>query len=190
VLESMGLWERRKDRLGTWSRGMKQRLAIGRALLHRPAVLFLDEPTAGFDPQAAAQLRDEVRALVKSSGTTVFLTTHNLHEAEELCHEVAVLRQGSLVAQGAPGSLRGTVATRLEVRGTGFAPPLLAKLRKRKEVVSCDAEDGKLVLTLASDLPGAPLVRLIVDSGAAIEEVVRPRSTLEESFLAILGGKP
>jgi ABC-2 type transport system ATP-binding protein len=186
VLEGMGLWERRKDRLGTWSRGMKQRLAIGRALLHRPAVLFLDEPTAGFDAQAAAQLRQEVRALVRDSGTTVFLTTHNLHEAEELCDEVAVLRQGRVVAQGRPDALRGDVAPTLEVRGDGFTAAVLARLRRRKEVASCEHKDGRLVVTLTGDLPGAPLVRLLVDAGARIEEVVRPRSTLEESFLAIL----
>jgi ABC-2 type transport system ATP-binding protein len=191
VLEGMGLWERRKDRLGTWSRGMKQRLAIGRALLHRPAVLFLDEPTAGFDPQAAAQLRQEVRSLVRDSGTTVFLTTHNLHEAEELCDEVAVLRQGRLVAQGRPDSLRGNVAPTLEVRGTGFTAPLVARLRKRKEVAACDLDGaGRLRLTLTGDHPGAPLVRLLVESGAKVEEVLRPRSSLEESFLAILEGKP
>ena len=186
VLEDMGLWERRKDRLGTWSRGMKQLLAIGRALLHRPAVVFLDEPTAGFDPEAAARLRQEVRALVRSSGTTVFLTTHNLHEAEELCDEVAVLRQGRLVAQGRPDALRGDVAPTLEVRGDGFTAAVLARLRKRKEVASCEVRDGRLVVTLTGDHPGAPLVRLLVDAGARIEEVVRPRSTLEESFLAIL----
>ena len=186
ALEGMGLWERRKDRLGTWSRGMKQRLAIGRALLHRPAVLFLDEPTAGFDAQAAAQLRQEVRALVRDSGTTVFLTTHNLHEAEELCDEVAVLRQGRVVAQGRPDALRGDVAPTLEVRGDGFTAAALARLRRRKEVASCEQRDGRLVVTLTGDLPGAPLVRLLVDAGARIEEVVRPRSTLEESFLAIL----
>ncbi|MEA3137389.1 MAG: type transport system ATP-binding protein [Thermoplasmata archaeon] len=190
VLEGMGLWDRRKDRLGTWSRGMKQRLAIGRALLHRPTVLFLDEPTAGFDPQAAAQLRQEMRALVRSAGTTVFLNTHNLHEAEELCDEVAVLRQGRVVAQGRPDALRGNVAPTLEVRGAGFTAPIVAKLRKRKEVAACAAEDGRLLITLSGDHPGAPLVRLLVESGARVEEVVRPRSSLEESFLAILEAKP
>lgn len=186
TLEGMGLWERRKDRLGSWSRGMKQRLAIGRALLHRPQVLFLDEPTAGFDPQAALTLRDEVRGLAKETGTTVFLTTHNLREADALCHEVAVLRQGRLVAHGRPDALRGPVAPTLEVRGSGFTAPLVARLRRRKEVAAADASEGRLLLTLAGDVPAAPLVRLLVDGGAAVEEVVRPRATLEESFLAVL----
>jgi ABC-2 type transport system ATP-binding protein len=187
VLDGMGLWDRRKDRLVTWSRGMKQRLAIGRALLHRPQVLFLDEPTAGFDAQAAGQLRKEVRDLVAASGTTVFLTTHNLREAEQLCDEVAVLRQGRIVAQGAPDSLRSGAAPTIQVRGAGFTPTLLARLRRRKEVAECSAKDGRLTITLAGEHAGAPLVRLLVDGGARIEEVVRPHASLEESFLAILG---
>lgn len=98
LLASLGLWERRNEQVKTWSRGMKQKLAIARALLHRPQLIFLDEPTAGLDPIAAASLRDDLRTLVEREGVTVFLTMHNLAEAEKLCHRVGIIRQGRLLA--------------------------------------------------------------------------------------------
>lgn len=188
ALRRIGLWERRDDRVGTWSRGMKQQLAIARATLHNPAVLFLDEPTAGFDPAAAARLRKDVRDIAQA-GTTVFLTTHNLHEAEEVCDRVAVLQNGRLVAEGPPATLRAG-PQRITITGRGFTAPLVARLRKRKEVAACRAAGGRLEIELASeapDAPAAPLVRLLVEGGASVEEVVRPRASLEAAFLAILG---
>ncbi len=100
LLTHLDLWERR------WSRGMKQKLAVARALLHHPSLVFLDEPTAGFDPIAAASLRDDLASLVAREGVTVFLNTHNLTEAEKLCAQVGVIRQGKLVTVGAPDALR------------------------------------------------------------------------------------
>src|SRR6478752_3016179 len=96
LLTHLSLYDRRKERVSTWSRGMKQKLAIARVLLHRPDLIFLDEPTAGLDPVAAAALRDDLEALVQREGTTVFLNTHNLPEAERLCQQVGVIREGRL----------------------------------------------------------------------------------------------
>lgn len=106
LLTHLDLWERRRDCVGTWSRGMKQKLAVACALLHHPPLVFLDEPTAGFDPLAAAALRRDLASLIGREGVTVFLTTHNLTEAEKLCAQVAVIRQGKLLAVGAPDELR------------------------------------------------------------------------------------
>src|SRR5207245_8426176 len=106
LLQAFGLWERRREAAGVWSRGMKQKLAVARALLHRPPLIFLDEPTAGLDPVAAAALRDDLAALAAREGTTVFITTHNLAEAEKLCARVAVIRRGRLLDVGHPDELR------------------------------------------------------------------------------------
>ncbi len=106
LLEQADLWERRHEPVGRWSRGMKQKLAVARALLHRPAVVFLDEPTAGLDPVAAVAFRRDVARMVAREGITVFLTTHNLAEAEKVCDRVAVIRRGRLVAVGSPDTLR------------------------------------------------------------------------------------
>ena len=110
LLTGMGVWERRKDRVGTWSRGMKQRLALARALVHRPTLVFLDEPTAGLDVMAATEVRSGLAALAAREGVTVFLTTHNMAEAEKLCSLVAVIRQGKLLAVGHPDELRAPPA--------------------------------------------------------------------------------
>ena len=106
LLTDLGLWERRREAVGNWSRGMKQKLAVARALLHRPPLIFLDEPTAGLDPVAAAALRDDLQGLVQRQGVTVFLTTHNLAEAERLCAQVGVIREGRLLAVDTPARLR------------------------------------------------------------------------------------
>src|SRR5438045_4057079 len=105
LLTRMGLWDRRKETVFKWSRGMEQKLAIARAMLHRPDLVFLDDPTAGLDPVAANDLRKGLAALVSQQGTTIFLTTHNMAEAEKLCNLVAVIRQG-LGAFGSPAELR------------------------------------------------------------------------------------
>jgi ABC-2 type transport system ATP-binding protein len=103
-LKVMELWERRDNRVGTFSKGMKHRLALVRALLPEPKVLFLDEPTAGLDPEAAAEVRGIIRAL-SGEGRTIFLSTHNLAEAEQLCRRIAVIRT-HLVAVDSPQNLR------------------------------------------------------------------------------------
>jgi ABC-2 type transport system ATP-binding protein len=106
LLTHMGLWDRRSEAVIKWSRGMKQKLAIARAVLHRPGLVFLDEPTAGLDPVAAAGLRKDLASLASQQGATIFLTTHNMAEAEKLCQLVAVIRQGKLLAVGNPAELR------------------------------------------------------------------------------------
>jgi ABC-2 type transport system ATP-binding protein len=187
LLTHLGLWDRRRQRAGTWSRGMKQKLAIARALLHRPSLLFLDEPTAGLDPVAAAALRDDLANLVRREGVTVFLTTHNLSEAEKLCTLVGVIRQGRLLAVGHPDELRARAGgARAEIVGRGFAPALLAALRARPEVRAVQAQNGRLLIDLHDGVPLAPLVRLAVEAGAEVEEVHRGAPSLEEAFLTLM----
>src|SRR5579863_1324403 len=103
-LRLLELWERRGDKVGGFSKGMKQKLAIARALLHEPKVIFLDEPTAGLDPEASRVVRDFIKQL-RTEGRTIFLTTHNLPEADELCDLIGVFRT-KLLRLGAPAQLR------------------------------------------------------------------------------------
>lgn len=105
LLEQMDLAGRANDRIEHFSTGMKQLLSIARALLHRPAVLFLDEPTSGLDAHFARGIRERMRKL-KDDGTTVFLTTHNMEEAEQLCDRVAFIKRGKIVLQDAPANLK------------------------------------------------------------------------------------
>src|SRR3954468_13555833 len=108
LLELVGLSGREKERVEGYSRGMRQRLHIARGLLHRPEVLFLDEPSIGIDPIGARELRATVASLVQS-GTTVLLTTHYMFEADELCDRIAVISDGRIVAEGTPDQLKSRV---------------------------------------------------------------------------------
>lgn len=187
LLEGLGLWDRRRESVGSWSRGMKQKAAIARVLLHRPELVFLDEPTAGLDPLAAAGFRQELATLVRQEGLTVFLTTHNLSEAESLCHQVGVIRRGKLLAVGRPEVLRsGAGGLRVQVVGRRFSTEVIASLLGRPEVAGVENADGKLVISLKGSPGIAALVSLMVEAGVEIEEVTKMRASLEEVFLALM----
>lgn len=187
LLSNLDLWERRHEPAGTWSRGMKQKLAMARALLHRPALLFLDEPTSGLDPAAAARLRDDLESLVAREGVTVFLNTHNLGEAERLCQQIGIIRQGQLVANGSPEELRAQAGKpQLEITGKGFTADLIEELRHRPEVVSAELHNERLVVQFKETVETAPLVSKLVSAGAQVEEVIKTQSSLEEVFLSLV----
>jgi ABC-2 type transport system ATP-binding protein len=187
LLLHLDLWERRYELAGTWSRGMKQKLAIARALLHRPQLIFLDEPTAGLDPVAAAALRSDLATLADREGVTVFLTTHNLAEAEKLCQLVGVVRNGRLLALGSPEQLRSQAGKpRLEVRGRGFTTAVLQELRARPEVSELVQRDGQLLIGVNQSAETAPLVSLLVHCGVEIDEVHKGQADLEETFLSLV----
>jgi ABC-2 type transport system ATP-binding protein len=187
LLSHFELWDRRREGAGTWSRGMKQKLAVARAIFHRPKLIFLDEPSAGLDPVAAVALRDDLARLAAREGVTVFLTTHNLVEAEKLCTQVAVIRQGKLLAVGHPDELRARGGgPRVEVIGRGFTDAILARLRARPDVTSADIVNGRLALTLHDGAEAAPLVTDLVAAGAQVEEVRRGQASLEDVFLTLM----
>jgi ABC-2 type transport system ATP-binding protein len=187
LLTHLDLWDRRKERVGKWSRGMKQKLAVARALFHHPPLIFLDEPTAGFDPVAAAALRTDLAALVAREGVTVFLTTHNLTEAEKLCAQVGVIRNGKLLMVGNPDELRmSKVNPHVEITGRGFTEQILASLRERPEVANVEQQNSRLLIKLRGESEISPLVRMIVLSGGEVEEVCRGESSLEDVFLTLM----
>ena len=182
LLTQMGLWERRKDAVGKWSRGMAQKLALARALLHRPSLVLLDVPSA---------VREDLAALAAREGVTIYLTTHNTREAEQLCDRVAVIRQGRLVAVGDPDQLRARAGgPRIEIRGRGFDERALRPLRGDPNVAAVEAANGHLVIDLQQEAAAAPLVSLLVGAGAQVEEVRRGVASLEEVFLTLMREDP
>ncbi len=187
LLEGLGLWERRKDTVAEWSRGMKQKLAIARVLLHRPQLIFLDEPTAGLDVPTAAALREDLLGMVAQEGVTIFLTTHNLNEAEKLCAQVAVIRQGQLLAVGSPQELRARAGQpRLQVFGRGLNERALTVLQSQPGVGGVKFLNDHLEIALKEPAETAALVKLLVEHGAEIEEVHQSKPSLEEAFLSLL----
>ncbi len=187
LLTHLDLWDRRKEMVGKWSRGMKQKLAVARALFHHPPLIFLDEPTAGFDPVAAAALHSDLASLVAREGVTVFLNTHNLAEAEKLCAQVGVIRNGQLITVGSPDELRSRKGgLQVEIIGKGFNAQTLTLLRARPEVEQAEIQNNHLLIALRGESKTGPLVTLIVQSGGEVEEVRRTGTSLEDLFLAMM----
>ena len=191
LLVHLDLWDRRDDVVAGWSRGMKQKLAIARALLHRPELLFLDEPTAGLDPIAAGALRDDLARLVAREGVTVFLTTHNLAEAERLCALVGIVRGGRLLAVAPPTQLGGTGgAPRVEIVGSGLTDTMLGMLRGLSGVVAARADGRCLIVDLRSPAEVPTVVAALVRAGLHIEAVRNSAGSLEDAFASFLGARP
>jgi ABC-2 type transport system ATP-binding protein len=190
LLELVGLTGRERDRVETYSRGMRQRLHIARGLLHDPPVLFLDEPTIGLDPVGARELRETVAAL-RDSGKTILLTTHYMFEADELCSRVAVINKGRIVAEGTPGSLKASVRDRtvIEVVAFNVSDAALEAVRKLEGVdsLAVEAEDQTQVLSVQS-ARGVALIQPLLGtlSGAQVTSVTAREPTLEDAYVQLV----
>jgi len=187
LLEPVDLYDRRDEPIGRWSRGMKQKLAVARTLMHRPELIFLDEPTAGLDPVASSTLRDDLATLVAMEGVTIFLTTHNLAEAEKLCTQVGVINHGRLLAVGSPSDLRSkTSAPRLYVTGQGITPVIVDDVKKNGLVKKVGQQNGKLVMDLSDLTRSHEIVTQLVGAGVQIDEVRKEKADLEDVFLQLV----
>ncbi len=186
-LRMLGLWERRGERVGGFSKGMRQKLAIARALLHEPKVIFLDEPTSGLDPEAARIVLDFIKEL-RTEGRTIFLTTHNLPEADELCDMIGVFST-RLLQVDTPAHLRDSLFGRgTRVRLSGDATPWIAMVQALPFVRSVTAEQDTLSIALDNpDEQNPPLVQALVTAGAQIRAVEPISHSLEEVYLELLG---
>jgi len=185
-LRMMGLWERRGDVVGGFSKGMRQKLALARALLHEPDLVFLDEPTAGLDPEAAHMVRDYIRQL-KEQGRTVFLCTHNLDEADRLCDRIAVFKTRLLVVDTPAALRRKLFGRRVVFHLAGDATALTPAVRDFTFVQDVQAIDNKLVVRLDDpDTQNPQLIRALVNAGAAIQFVGELRYSLEDVYLQLM----
>lgn len=185
-LRLLGLWERRQDAAGTFSKGMKQKLAIARALLHEPKILFLDEPTAGLDPEAAKLVREFILD-VKAQGRTIFLTTHNLDEADRLCDRVAVFNQRLRVIDTPQGLRQQMYGRQVVFHLAEPAAPHQPVLQNLSYINRLEAVDNKLVVALEDPESHNPeLIRLLVNAGANIQFVGELRHSLEDIYLRLV----
>ncbi len=189
-LRMLGLWERRLDEAGSFSKGMRQKLAIARALLHEPKVLFLDEPTSGLDPEAAKRVRDFIAEL-KTEGRTIFLCTHNLDEADRLCARIAIFKT-RLLTVDTPANLRRRMFGRRVVFHLRLADDALAGAARQAPFVrEVSRVDNKLVVTLDDPEADNPaLVRLLVAAGAEVQFVGEVRHSLEDIYLQFIRETP
>ena len=186
LMQSFDLWDRRKDAVQTYSKGMKQKLSIIRALLHDPKYVFMDEPMSGLDPVASKTVKDFILDL-KAKGKTVVLSTHNLDDADRLSDRVAVI-QGSLIALDTPDNLRANLFKRTIVFHLKTADDdVVAKLRALPFVRSAERSENKLVIEVKNPEEENPqIVDLLVQTGYRVQFVGEVRHSLEEVYLKLV----
>jgi ABC-2 type transport system ATP-binding protein len=186
LLRLLGIWERRGDLVGTFSKGTKQKIAIARALIHDPKLLFLDEPTANLDPEAAKTVRDFILDLKKEK-RTIFINTHNLDEAERLCDRIGILKT-RLVTTGSPRSLaRGLHTRKTVIHLQHVDAKVSGAVEKLRVVKKLQIIDNKLILEMDDPERDNPeVVRTIVDKGGAVQFVTELKSTLEDVYLKMI----
>ena len=191
LLEVFDLESRAGEKASDYSKGMKQRLALARAMIHRPELLFLDEPTSGLDPVATRLVHDMVTHLSHDEERTVFLCTHNLDEAQKLCDRVAVLEHGKLVALGTPAELARKLgrSQRLELEVARGDEETVLRLLTEAPGVSAHRENGTIVAAGAAwaAIPG--LVTSLASAGVHIYRVAPQEASLEDTYFALQSEK-
>lgn len=192
LLEQVGLQDRGQERVEGYSRGMKQRLHIARALLHDPEILFLDEPTLGLDPVGARDLRQMI-ARLQEAGKTILLTTHYMFEADLLCERIAVIKKGRIIAQGSPQKLKELVQdlSVIEIEVFGVSQELLAQLRAQPYVDTVAIEEREQRQALLVQSPqGSEVVSKILGllDGVEVNKVTVREPTLEDAYVRLVKG--
>lgn len=192
ALGTFALADRADEKVRAYSKGMKQRLALARAIIHNPEILFLDEPTSGLDPVSARHVHQLITHLSHQEGCTVFLCTHNLAEAQKLCDRVAVLRHGRAVALGTPRELARRLVHNLSLEievGSEKAPAALDALRASPGVTGVMQDDGTITVTGAGREAAPDLVASLVRAGVRIYRVAPQEPSLEDVYFALEGEK-
>jgi ABC-2 type transport system ATP-binding protein len=183
VMEMVGLWERRKSLVNTFSGGMKRRLEIARGLLHSPRVLFLDEPTVGLDPQTRSSIWSYIRELKASEDITIFLTTHYMDEAE-YCERIAIMDQGVIIVLDTPEALKASVGKdRVQIH-TDDDAAAIAALSERFGIEAAVAE-GEVTFGVSEGEHFVP--RLFAELGQPIRSVSVARPSLDDVFMSYTG---
>lgn len=190
LLELFDLADRADDRVSEYSKGMKQKLALARAMVHQPKLLFLDEPTSGLDPVITRQVHRLIRDLSKNDSHTVFLCTHNLDEAQRLCDRVVVLEHGKVVALGAPADLARELwqGTRLEIETSPEkVEPALAVIHRFEDVWdAAQQEDHPMINLSLTQRDRVPeLVKALVQADIPIYQLTPEEPTLEDIYFAL-----
>ena len=184
-LKMLGLWEKRNARAGSFSKGMKQKLALARSLIHEPKLLFMDEPTANLDPESAKTVRDFILELRKQ-GRTIFLNTHNLDEAQRVCDRIAIIKT-KLLRLGTPAQLRDSLSKpKTEIRLAQAGETMVAALRKLIPN-NIEVSDNRLIVDVTDpDKENPAIIAAIASAGGQVRGVTQLTPTLEDVYLQIV----
>ena len=188
LLKMLDLWDRRDEPVATYSKGMKQKIAIARAFVHDPQVVFLDEPTAGLDPQASLTVREFIVAL-KKEGRTVFINSHHLDEVERLCDRIAVMNRTAL-AIGSPKDLARRYWGRTTVVELASLDPAYGDVVRGLDFASnVRIDDGRILVDLDDpEIRNPVIVEKLTRAGAKIEYVTELKRSLEDVYMKLIGG--
>jgi ABC-2 type transport system ATP-binding protein len=192
LLSFFGLESRANDKVETYSKGMKQRLALARALVNEPPLLFLDEPTSGLDPEAAHHVNELIANLSRGNGQTIILATHNLTEAQRLCDRVAVMNKGRILALGSLDELARKLwpATWVDIKFWQTpSESVVGKLKTHRGVMQVTGEGEALQIQVESNEVIPEVVRLLAVEGASILKVDPRDYTLEDIYFALQAGE-
>jgi len=184
ILECLDLLDAKDRKLSEYSTGMRQRLSLARAMLHQPKILFLDEPTSGLDPESAQNVNNLIKSLARDKGTTIFLCTHQLRYAEEICVKYGLISEGSMLAAGTLDELHALVFSGMTAKIKSDKYPQGLKMRQEGEYVLVDVNSR-------DEIP--PLVKQIINEGGNVYHVSAHKHSLEEIYFALIekrrGGK-
>ncbi|WP_174589952.1 ABC transporter ATP-binding protein [Methanocella conradii] len=186
-LRMMGLWDKRDEPVGGFSKGMKQKMAIARCLIHEPKVLFLDEPTSGLDPEASRIVREFILDL-KSEGRTIFLCTHNLDEADRICDRIGIFK-GRLLGVDAPSRLKAELYGRsISIQLKDITPQIVDSIRLLNYVKNVIVNGNTITMSVDSPDENNPaLLRVLVAMGAEVQFIYENRHSLEDVYFKITG---
>ncbi len=185
-LKWLGLWSRREDSAGTFSKGMRQKIAIARALIHEPKILFFDEPTAGLDPESAKLIRDFIEDL-KEAGRTIIICTHNLDEADRLCNRIAVLNTQLRVVDSPDGLRKQLYGRKVVFHFAHPASDFVDTVMKSEHVEKVEAIDNKIIASIEEpEVYNPEIINMLVSSGAQLQFVGEIRPSLEDIYLQLV----
>jgi ABC-2 type transport system ATP-binding protein len=188
ILDLVELRDRAKDKVGTYSKGMRQRLALARAMVHNPELLILDEPTAGVDPSGQIEVRQIILNMAYKEGKTIFLSSHNLDEVQRICNRIALIDRGEIRLYGELEQLRRERSVNeVEIETTeAIAEPLFTELKSLSHLGLRERKDKSLTFVLQEGVRVPDIVSLLVRRGVEIEGVSRKEASLEEIYAAML----
>lgn len=188
LLEFVGLSDRRNDKVGEFSKGMRRKLALARAIAHEPEVLFLDEPSSGLDPEAQIMVRERILQLSAEMGVTIFLNSHDLDEAQRICSKIAILQSGEIKTHDTVKNLRdkkGKPRVEITLSDSKDAENALNLLNSLDFVSNCEREDSRITAVIR-DEKSSTILSVLMKNGIVVEEIKRVTKSLEDVYLDIV----